>query len=203
MMMWFLYIFSLFYFIIVIVAIISLSDTTNPIVHEEKNLFANAHVFTDINNTVTKNIDKYQLIFLSLPNNPIANDNSTRLNFSLMENKTDVYNVFVSLIIKERKSGNLVEQIPYKFYEFGDITFPYTFRNVSDYVVSFQAKIHGDPKYKVNPLIANFDISVIPNKILFNVWILFLIPILSAIPGIVVYMFFKRHSNNENNDSTF
>jgi hypothetical protein len=202
-MMWLLYIFSLFYFIIVIVAIISLSDTTNLIVYEEKNLFADAHMFTDINNTVTQNIDKYQLLFLPYPNNPIANDNSTRLNFSLMENKTDVYNVFVSLIIKDKRSGNVVvEQIPYKFYEFGDITFPYTFRNVSDYIITFQAKIHGDPKYKVNPLIANFDIPVMPNKIPFMGWIFFLIPILSAIPGIVVYMFFKRQSNNENSNST-
>jgi hypothetical protein len=115
-----------------------------------------------------------------------------------MENKTDVYNVFVSLIIKDRKSGNVVvEQIPYKFYEFGDITFPYTFRNASNYIISFQAKIHGDPKYKVNPLIANFDIPVKPNVIPYIGWIAVFVPILSTIPGIVVYKFFRRYSNKE------
>ena len=187
-----------FLFVIVIVAIFLFSDiTANLIVHEEKYLFAYAHIFTDINNTLTKNIDKYHLLFLPYPNIPIANDNSTRLNFSLMENKTDIYNVFVSLIIKDRKSGNVVEQIPYKFYEFGDITFPYTFRNASNYIISFQAKIHGDPMYKVNPLLANFDIPVKPNVIPYIGWIAVLVPILSAIPGIVVYMFFKRQSNKE------
>jgi hypothetical protein len=197
------YTFIIFY--IFIAAIFLLSYTTaNLFIYQENNHLAYAHIFTDIPNTITKNIDKYQLIFLPYPNIPIANDNSTRLNFSLMEIKTDVYNVFVSLIIKDRKSGNVVvEQIPYKFYEFGDITFPYTFRNASNYIISFQAKIHGDPKYKVNPLIANFDIPVKPNVIPYIGWIAVLVPILSVIPGIVVYMFFKRHSNNENSNSTF
>jgi hypothetical protein len=193
----------IFIFCVVIVAVFLLSDTT-LVIDQEKNRFAYAHLFSDTPNTITKNIGKYQLIFLPYPNIPLTNDNSTRLNFSLMENKTDVYNVFVSLIIKDRESGNVVvEQIPYKFYEFGDITFPYIFRNASDYVVTFQARINGDPKYEVNPLIANFDISVInPGEILFIGWIAILAPILAAIPGIVVYMFFKRKSNNENSDST-
>jgi hypothetical protein len=191
------YTFIIFYIFIAAIFLLSYT-TTNLFIYQENNHLAYAHIFTDIPNTITKNIDKYQLLFLPYPNIPIANDNSTRLNFSLMENKTDVYNVFVSLIIKDRKSGNVVvEQIPYKFYEFGDITFPYTFRNASNYIISFQAKIHGDPKYKVNPLIANFDIPVKPNVIPYIGWIAVLVPILSAIPGIVVYMFFRRYSNKE------
>jgi hypothetical protein len=111
-----------------------------------------------------------------------------------LENNTDVYNVFVSLIIKDRNSGNVVEQIPYKFYEFGDITLPYTFQNVSDYIITFQARINGDPKYEVNPLIANFDVSVVkPGEISFIAWIISLTPIIAAIAGIVIYMdFFKK-----------
>jgi hypothetical protein len=111
-----------------------------------------------------------------------------------MENKTDVYNVFVSLIIKDRNLGNVVEQIPYKFYEFGDITFPYTFQNVGDYIITFHARINGDPKYEVNPLIANFDVSVVkPGEIPFIAWIISLTPIIAAIAGIVIYMdFFKK-----------
>jgi len=122
-----------------------------------------------------------------------------------MENKTDVYNVFVSLIIKDRDSGNIVDQIPYKFYEFGDITFPYTFQNVSDYIVTFQARINGDPNYKVTPLKANFDISVVnPSEIPFIAWILSLIPILAVIPGILIYIFFKKKKwNNESTDARF
>jgi hypothetical protein len=122
-----------------------------------------------------------------------------------MENKTDVYNVFVSLIIKDRNSGNVVEQIPYKFYEFGDITLPYIFQNVSDYIITFQARINGDPKYEVNPLKANFDISVVnPSEIPFIAWILSLIPILAVIPGILIYILFKKKKwNNETTDARF
>jgi hypothetical protein len=182
---------SLFYFDIFIAAVI-LSDT-NLIIHQEKNLpLAYAHIFTDTPNTVTKNIDNYQIDFLPVPNIPLVNDNSTKLNFSLLENNTDVYNVFVSLIIKDRNSGNVVEQIPYKFYEFGDITLPYTFQNVSDYIITFQARINGDPKYEANPLIANFDISVMSGEIPFIGWMVALIPIIAAIAGIVIYLDFSR-----------
>src|SRR5215208_6894568 len=193
---------SLFIFCAFIAAIVLLSDIAN-IINKEKILLVYAHIFTDKQSAaVTKNIGKYQIIFLPFPNNILVNDNSTKLNFSLMENKTDVYNVFVSLIIKDRDSGNIVDQIPYKFYEFGDITFPYTFQNVSDYIVTFQARINGDPNYKVTPLKANFDISVVnPSEIPFIAWILSLIPILAVIPGILKYIFFKKKKwNNESTD---
>src|SRR5215217_7846921 len=194
-----------FIFCIFIAVIVLLSDITN-IINKEKILLVYAHIFTDKQSAaVTKNIGKYQIIFLPFPNNILVNDNSTKLNFSLMENKTDVYNVFVSLIIKDRNSGNVVEQIPYKFYEFGDITLPYIFQNVSDYIITFQARLNGDPKYEVNPLKANFDISVVnPSEIPFIAWILSLIPILAVIPGILIYILFKKKKwNNESTDVTF
>jgi hypothetical protein len=205
-MVWFSCIGHYLFLIIFIAAVVLPSNiTTNLVIHQEKNLLlAYAHIFTDTPNTVTKNIGKYQIVFLPYPNNPSVNDNSTRLNFSLLENNTDVYNVFVSLIIKDRNSENVVEQIPYKFYEFGDITLPYTFQNVSDYIITFQAKITGDPKYEINPLKANFDISVInPSDISFIVWILSFIPIVAVIPGILIYIFFKKKKwNNESTDVT-
>ncbi len=114
----YVYIIIFFIFYIFIAAVfLFLYDISNLIIYQEKNLpLAYAHIFTDTPNTITKNIDKYQVVFLPYPNIPSVNDNSTKLNFSLMENNTDVYNVFVSLIIKDRNSGNVVEQIPYKFY---------------------------------------------------------------------------------------
>ena len=207
-MIWFLCIrHYLFLFCIFIVAVFFfLSDNTSLIIHQERNhLLVYAHIFLDTENAITKNIDKYQVVFLPFPSVPLSNDNSTKLNFSLLENNTDVYNVFVSLIIKDRNSGNVVEQIPYKFYEFGDITLPYIFQNVSDYIITFQARINGDPKYEVNPLKANFDISVVnPSEISFIVWILSLIPILAVIPGILIYIFFKKKKwNSESTDVTF
>src|SRR5215207_9765072 len=181
-------IFFFIFYIFIAAVFLFLYDTTNLIVYQQKNLLAYAHIFTDTPNTITKNIDKYQVVFLPYPNIPLVNDNSTKLNFSLMENNTDVYNVFVSLIIKDRNSGNVVEQIPYKFYEFGDITFPYTFQNVGDYIVTFHARINGDPNYKVTPLISNFDISVMSSEIPFIAWMVPLIPIIAAIAGIVIYI---------------
>ena len=194
----------LFLIFYVFIAAVILSYTTNIIIHQEKNLpLVYAHIFTDTPNIITKNIDKYQIVFLPYPNIPLVNDNSTKLNFSLMENKTDVYNVFVSLIIKDKESGNVVEQIPYKFYEFGDITFPYTFQNTGDYIVTFHARINGDPNYKINPLIANFDISVMSSEIPFIAWMVPLIPIIAAIAGIVIYIdFSKRQRNNESTNAT-
>ena len=194
------YLFFIFY--IFIVAVI-LSDT-NAIIHQEKNLLVYAHIFTDTQSTaVTKNIDNYQIDFLPVPNIPSVNDNSTKLNFSLLENNTDVYNVFVSLIIKDRNSGNVIEQIPYKFYEFGDITLPYTFQNVGDYIITFQAKINGDPKYEATPLTASFDISVVnPSQIPFLVWIISLTPIIAAIAGIVIYIDFFKKRNNRSRSAT-
>jgi hypothetical protein len=194
----------LFLIFYVFIAAVILSDTTNIIIHQEKNLpLAYAHIFTDTPNIITKNIDKYQVVFLPYPNIPLVNDNSTKLNFSLMENNTDVYNVFVSLIIKDKESGNIVEQIPYKFHEFGDITFPYTFQNTGDYIVTFHARINGDPNYKINPLIANFNISVMSSEIPFIAWMVPLIPIIAAIAGIVIYIdFSKRQRNNESTNAT-
>jgi hypothetical protein len=187
------YLFFIFY---IFIAAVILSDT-NAIIDQEKNHLAYAHIFTDTQGTiVTKNIDSYQLAFRPFPNIPLVNDNSTKLSFSLMENKTDVYNVFVSLIIKDRNS-NVVEQIPYKFYEFGDISLPYTFQNVGDYIITFHARINGDPKYEVTPLTASFDISVVnPSEIPFIAWIISLTPIIAAIAGIVIYIdFFKKRNS--------
>ena len=197
-------IFFFIFYIFIAAVFLFLYDTTNLIVYQQKNLLAYAHIFTDTPNTITKNIDNYQIVFLPFPNIPLVNDNSTKLNFSLMENKTDVYNVFVSLIIKDRNLGNVVEQIPYKFYEFGDITFPYTFQNVGDYIITFHARINGDPKYEVTPLTASFDISVVnPSEIPFIAWIISLTPIIAGIAGIVIYIdFFKKRNNRSRSAAT-
>jgi hypothetical protein len=193
------YLFFIFY---IFIGAVILSDT-NAIIDQEKNHLAYAHIFTDTQGTVvTKNIDNYQLAFRPFPNIPLVNDNSTKLSFSLMENKTDVYNVFVSLIIKDRNS-NVVEQIPYKFYEFGDISLPYTFQNVGDYIITFHARINGDPKYEVTPLTASFDISVVnPSEIPFIAWIISLTPIIAAIAGIVIYIDFFKKKNSRSRSAT-
>jgi hypothetical protein len=201
-MVWLLLLPYLFFIFYIFIAAVILSDT-NAIFDQEKNHLAYAHIFTDTQGTVvTKNIDSYQIAFRPFPNIPLVNDNSTKLSFSLMENKTDVYNVFVSLIIKDRNS-NVVEQIPYKFYEFGDISLPYTFQNVGDYIITFHARINGDPKYEVTPLTASFDISVVnPSEIPFIAWIISLTPIIAAIAGIVIYIDFFKKKNSRSRSAT-
>jgi hypothetical protein len=38
----------------------------------------------------------------------------------------------------EKNSGRIMEQIPYRIYEFSDITLPYTFQNATDYTITLQ-----------------------------------------------------------------
>jgi hypothetical protein len=108
----------------------------------------------------TKTIGNYRIVFQPFPTVSAANESST-LNFSILDkDNANVNNVYAALVIREKNTGKMVEQVPYKFYEFSDITFPYKFRNNTDYAVTIEARINGDTKYQDNPLIADFDISV-------------------------------------------
>jgi hypothetical protein len=77
----------------------------------------------------TKTIDNYRILLLASPSLPIVEDNSTKLNFSILDKdqNKDIKSIFVALTIKEKNSRETVH--PFKFYQSGDITFPYTFRN--------------------------------------------------------------------------
>jgi hypothetical protein len=71
------------------------------------------------------------------------------------------------VIITEKDSQTIVDQIPYKLYEFSDITIPYTFENPVDHAVTLQTRITGDEKYQATPLVASFDIAVAdPNNLI-------------------------------------
>ena len=65
----------------------------------------------------TKNIDNYQIIFAPNPSTPIAGDNSTSLNFSVLENNANIYNIYAAMVVTEKQSGDIVDQIPYRFQE--------------------------------------------------------------------------------------
>ncbi|HZA06737.1 MAG TPA: hypothetical protein VE619_03450, partial [Nitrososphaeraceae archaeon] len=109
----------------------------------------------------TKNIGDYQVVFQPFPFVPFAKDNSTTLNFSVLDkNNSNINNIYAALIVKEKNTGKMVGEVPFKFYEFSDITFRHPFQNVGNYVLTFEARINGDPKYQFDPLVANFDISV-------------------------------------------
>ena len=151
---------------------------------------ASAHFFGG--ETVT--IDDYQVVFLTAPSSPAIGDNSTTLNFSVLQNNSNIYNIQSAVVITEKNSGRIVEQIPYRVYEFSDITLPYTFQNTTDYTITLQTRITGDEKYQATPLVASFDITVAdPSSLIpFNELMLFYVtPVTLVITGIMIYLHMK------------
>jgi len=165
-------------FLILAICVIFLSQTG----------LAYAHFFG-----ATKNIDSYQVIFSPSPSIPIAGDNSTSLNFSVLENNTNIYNIYSALVVTDKQSGDIVGQVPYKIQEFSDINIPYSFNDTGDYVVTLQTRIAGDEKYQATPLVASFDISVGNQLIPFDELMLFYIaPATAAVAGIAIYLHSKK-----------
>lgn len=141
----------------------------------------------------TQNIDKYQVVFAPYPSNPAAGSNSTLLNFSVLENNTNIYNIHSALVVTDKQSGDIVGQVAYRLYEFSDITIPYTFDDTGRYVVTLQTRITGDEKYQASPLVASFDISIGTGFIPFDELMLFYVtPAAVAIAGAVVYLHSKK-----------
>ena len=141
----------------------------------------------------TKNVDNYQVIFAPSPSTPVVGDNSTSLNFSVLENNTNIYNVYVAMVVTEKQSSEIIGQIPYKLQEFSDITIPYTFNETGTYVVTLQTRITGDEKYQNTPLAASFDISVGNQLIPFDELMLFYVtPATAAVAGIAIYLHSKK-----------
>ena len=154
-------------------------------------LFISGHFFG-----TSKNIGDYQIVFAPYPALPFAGDNSTLLNFSILDkDNQNVNNIFASLTIKNKVNGSIVQNFPFKFYEFSDITFPYTFKEIGDYQVSLLVRINGDPTYSQTPISVDFDISATnPNQVIptDELIIYYLVPGLAAIAAIVAYL---KHKN--------
>jgi hypothetical protein len=152
-----------------------------------------------------KDFGKYQVLFLLSPSMPVVGDNSTKLNFSILdkERNVDLSLIFAALTIKEKNSGEIVQQVPYKFYESGDISFPYTFKNNTDYEIVLQARIGGDTNYKDTPLMASFDTSAVnPVPVLtFNqMMIYYLLPILALSGGIIILIIILKKRTSSKTD---
>jgi len=140
----------------------------------------------------TKNIGNYQIVFAPYPSLPFAGDNSTLLNFSILDkDNQNVNNIFASLSIKNKMNDSTIQNFPFRFYEFSDITIPYTFKEIGDYQVSLLVRINGDPTYSQTPISADFDISVTnPNQVIptHELITYYVVPALAAITAIVVYL---------------
>ena len=178
--------------------LISFIISISIIINNNSNI-AFAHIFSSTPNSIFKEKDGYSVGFLPYPALPKVGDNNTLLNFNVQRNGNDITNTFVSLIIKDMATNKIIYQVPYKFHEFADITYSYTFPNQSKYSLSLLTKIAGDPKYENNPLIVSFemDISNFSDMLLATILffiIFFLIVIIIFVPKIriTVYEFFKR-----------
>jgi hypothetical protein len=187
--------------IVVIIISVYAFDLNNTIVINNNDRInkgiAYAHIFSDTENAVTKNVDDtYQVSFLPYPAGLTVNDTSTKLNFSVMENNTDTPNLFTSLVITDKNTGEMVERTAYKFHEFGDVTYPYIFQNDGEYNVAIQAKINGDPKYETTPLAAGFDVTVQDMQKMTNtfqqIMLFYLTPVLAVIVGAIIYIEHRR-----------
>ena len=150
---------------------------------------ADAHFFG-----ATKYLDNYQITFAPYPFNPVAGSDST-LNFSVLDNGSNIFNIHSAVVVVEKSSGTPVGQIPYKLYEFSDVSIPYIFSNPGDYVVTLQTRITGDEKYQTTPLEASFDLTVEnPNGLripIEELMLFYITPAAIAIAGIAIYLHSK------------
>ena len=121
---------------------------------------ASAHFF-GVPVLQNKTLGDYKIVFQPYPTVPIARDNSTKINLSILgKDNQNINAVFASLIIKAKNSGEILKRFPYGFYEFSDMTFSYTFPKVGTYLVTLESKINGDPSYTEIPLLVNFELPV-------------------------------------------
>ena len=156
------------HFFLIFVLIIWFTIFSNEYPFHDKTLnLAYAHIFPGTPNAVFIEKDGYQIGFLPYPKNPKVNDDNTLLNLNVQKNGNDVGNTFVSLIIMDKNTQKIVHQVPYKFYLFADMSYPYVFKNEGKYSLSLLTKISGDGKYENNPLIVTFELDTdgIVNKI--------------------------------------
>jgi len=108
-----------------------------------------------------KTAGDYKIVFQPYPTIPIAGDNSTKINISILgKDGKNINAVFSSLIIKSKDTGEILKRFPYGFYEFSDMTFSYTFPKVGTYLLTLESKINGDPSYSQNPLSVDLELPV-------------------------------------------
>ncbi len=156
------------------------------------------HFFGD-----NKTIDGFRVVFLPFPPAPMADENTT-LNFSVLDQEnSNINNIFSALIIKEKESNRVVEQVPYKRYEFSDFSIPYKFSNNTKYEVTLETRVMGDPKYQVKPIVASFDLSVGDLSFIAyrNLMIYYVIPASSLVAvGCLVILYRRRRRRKEDYD---
>lgn len=137
--------------------------------------------------------DGYQVVFQPFPFAPMAGDNTT-LNFSILdEENLNIHNIFSALVITDKESNETIAQIPYKQYMYSDITIPYKFSNNSEYLVTLETRIIGDPEYQAQPLTATFELIVGDQTAEYfkTIMLYFVTPVCAAI--IIAVLIYELH----------
>ncbi|MEW6605237.1 MAG: hypothetical protein AB1351_11205, partial [Thermoproteota archaeon] len=149
--------------------------------------YAYAHSAIDGEATV-KNVDKYQIAFQQYPTIASTGENAT-LHFSILDrDRSSVQGVYAAMMMKEKDSGKVVEQVPYRFYEVGDISIPYKFNDSEDYVATLVARTNEEPS---KPLRADFDIPV--GQTMSSSELLFMaVPFAAALAGGIVFLLRRK-----------
>jgi hypothetical protein len=153
-------------------------------------------------NVTSKSIGSYVVSFQRVPPSAQGSDNSTLLRFSVTQNSQDTYGVFAALIIKEKGSGNISAQFPYRFHEFGDIDFRYAFQKDVAHEVILQTRIPGDPQYQNNPLTASFDVPAITGGVIGTFIQIIVILVFIALPIGIVLLIRDFNKRTKRNSST-
>jgi hypothetical protein len=141
---------------------------------------------------IVTQVDDYQVSFQQTPQAATAGQNTT-LHFGVLQNNAPVGNVNMAVVIKEKESGKVVEQVPYKLHEISDITIPYAFPNNTDYVVNLLMRMDdGNKDHMVKPLTTDFDVSITPTSVIQPAELLMgALPFTAGLVGAVVVVFKK------------
>jgi hypothetical protein len=172
-----------------IITIYGLEHFSSPIIPS-----ANAHFF-GVPILQNKTVGNYKIVFQPYPLIPVAGNNSTQINLSVLDEEGKNINImFASLSIKQKETGDVVKTFPFRLYEFSDMTFPYTFTKSGTYIVTLKSKINGDPVYSETPLVVDFDLPVRSDSLLalFGDLMIYMTPPLIGIAGLAIYLRIKK-----------
>lgn len=166
---------------------IAMMAAVSSLLLQQPGHIAHAHLLGTV-----KKVDNYQVAFQPTPLLTKAGENTT-LHFSILKDNANIFNVYAAMQIKEKDSGKIVEQMPYRLYEISDITIPYTFQNNTDYSVTILMRMDdGDAQHMAKPLAADFDIAAKERAIISPVELLAgAVPFTAALVGGIILTFKK------------
>ncbi|MEP0825785.1 MAG: hypothetical protein HRF40_09885 [Nitrososphaera sp.] len=150
-----------------------------------------AHLASSVDSgAAIKNVNnKYQIAFQQYPKIAKMGENAT-LHFTILNSSdnSNVLGVHAAMLMKEKDSGKVVNQMPYRFYEVGDISIPYKFASNEDYVVTLVARTSEDPS---EPIEADFDVSV-GQTMSSNLLLMMFVPFAAAVAGGLIFMLRRK-----------